>query len=111
MKKLFCLLVVIVFCLSICGITYAAQATADKGKVEKPQTDRLFPKKVSIDTVGDGKPHRFEYYDAEGNIAKVEMDSKGDGIIDESITYEKGKPVKGWKDTKRIGKPDVWIDY
>ncbi|MFA6320932.1 MAG: hypothetical protein WCY36_03655, partial [Candidatus Omnitrophota bacterium] len=107
MKKTAVLIVLAIFCLSCCGSLYAA----DEAKAEKARPTKITPKKVSVDTIGDGKPHRFEYYDAEGNLTKVENDTKGNGVIDETVMYENGKPVKSWKDTKGTGKPDVWVEY
>ena len=107
MKKVAVLIMLTIFGLSFCCSLYATGET----KVEKSKPVQIIPKKVSIDTIGDGKPHRFEYYDNEGNLTKVENDTKGNGIIDETVIYEKGKPVKSWKDTKGTGKPDVWVEY
>jgi hypothetical protein len=94
--------------IAACSGTIYAEAKAKEGGEEAQQ---VIPKKVAVDTVGDGKPHRFEYYDEKGIITKVEFDKVGDGIIDEAIEYKDGKPYKSWKDTKRKGKPDVWIEY
>jgi hypothetical protein len=94
-----------------CACAWAQDAAKDIGKEAGKETEQVLPRKVSVDTVGDGKPHRFEYYDAKGVIIKVEYDKAGDGIIDESIEYRDGKPFKSWKDTKRRGKPDIWIEY
>jgi len=107
MKKAAILIILIMFCLSFCGSVCAAE----EAKAEKSAPTKITPKKVSIDTIGDGKPHRFEYYDSEGKLTKIENDTKGNGVIDETVIYENGKPVKSWKDTKGTGKPDVWVEY
>lgn len=85
------------------------QEGAKKGPEEQKQ--QVMPKKISVDTNYDGKPDRTEYYDEKGAIIKAEVDSNGDGSIEETIIYEKGKPVKGVKDSNKDGKPDVWIDF
>ncbi len=107
MKRAAVLIVVVIAGLAFCCSLYAV----DEIKAEKSQQAKISPKKVSIDTIGDGKPHRWEYYDNEGNVVKVENDTKGNGVIDEVVIYEKGKPVKSWKDTKGTGKPDIWVEY
>lgn len=78
--------------------------------VQKAQ-QQIVPHKVGVDTNFNGKPDRFEYYNEKGQIVKVESDPDEDGIIDETVMYENGKPVKGTKDTNKDGKPDVWIDF
>jgi hypothetical protein len=92
-----------------CGMMYAAdKAAAASGDKEQVQ---IMPKKVTADTNYDGKTDRTEYYDAEGRVQMVEIDSDGDGIVDETIIYKDGKPVKSARDTNRDGKPDVWVEF
>lgn len=79
--------------------------------VSEPKQQQIVPHKVAIDTNYNGKPDRTESYNEKGQVIKVESDADEDGIIDETITYENGKPVKGSKDTNKDGKPDVWIDF
>jgi hypothetical protein len=107
MKKTAVLIVLAMVGLTFCCSLYAV----DAAKAEKAHQAQISPKKVSIDTIGDGKPHRWEYYDGEGNVTKVESDNDGNGVIDETVIYEKGRPVKSWKDTKGTGKTDVWVEY
>tara|TARA_B100000315_G_scaffold160070_1_gene148603 strand:- start:480 stop:785 length:306 start_codon:yes stop_codon:yes gene_type:complete len=78
---------------------------------EKEQQKMLAPKKIEVDANYDGKADRFEYYNAKGEILKVEGDSDGDGKMDEWISYKNGQPLKSEKDTNGDGKPDVWIEY
>lgn len=99
-----------VFVLVLFILAMATAAFCQKADTEqKPQ--QIMPKKIGVDTNFNGKPDRWEYYDDKGQITKVESDPDEDGIIDETVVYENGKPVKGWKDTNKDGKPDVWIDF
>jgi antitoxin component YwqK of YwqJK toxin-antitoxin module len=95
--------------LLVANFTFWAHA-ADKAAGEVQQST-VTPKKVQVDTNNDGKPDRTEYYNPDGTPNKVEYDSNGDGIIEEIVIYEGGRPVKNTKDTNGDGKPDVWIEY
>lgn len=100
----------IVFILVLFVMAMATEAFCQKDATEQ-KTQQIMPKKIGVDTNYNGKPDRWEYYNEKGQITKVESDADEDGIIDETITYENGKPVKGAKDTNKDGKPDVWIDF
>ena len=89
----------------VCGVVYAAD------KVQAAQPTQIMPKKVQADTNFDGKPDRTEYYDLEGRVTRVEVDANGDGKIEETVSYEEGRPVKSARDTNGDGKPDVWVDF
>lgn len=104
MKKI-CGIVIAVFMICFMVKALCAQTASE------PREQKVTPRKVSVDTNFDGKPDRMEYYNEKGQITKVESDPDEDGIIDETIYYENGKPVKGSKDTNKDGKPDVWIDF
>lgn len=75
------------------------------------QQAKLLPKKVSVDSNYDGKIETTEYYNDKGEVCKVETYSAKDGLIDQTLFYEKGKPVRCEQDTNRDGKTDIWIDY
>lgn len=75
------------------------------------QSQQVMPKKIGLDTNYNGKPDRWEYYNEKGQVTKVESDANEDGVVEETIIYENGKPVKGAKDTNKDGKTDVWIDF
>lgn len=92
-------------------ICFAVRAFCAPAASPEPKQQQITPHKVSVDTNFDGKPDRTEYYNEKGQITKVESDPDEDGIVDETIMYENGKPVKGFKDTNKDGKPDVWIDF
>ena len=96
------LLVVVVVVSSAAGL-YAAN--------EAQQQTKLVPKKVSVDSNYDGKIETAEYYNEKGEVCKVETYSSKDGLIEQTLLYEKGKPVKCEQDTNRDGKTDIWIDY
>ena len=93
---------VAIICIAFTGLCFAADEAAQK---------QFVPKRVEVDSNFDGKVDRVEYYDANGQISRVEVDSKGTGKTDEWIIYKNGVPVKKEKDTNGDGKPDVWITY
>jgi len=101
MKRLSIIVTVLVAGVLFMGICAAQDA----------EKQRIAPKKVEADTNYDGKIDRIEYYDENGKVTKVQVDTKGTGNFDETILYKDGKPVKSEKDTNGDGKPDVWIDY
>jgi hypothetical protein len=103
-KKAAVVLVIILLFTGIAVNVYCENIPAGKEQ-------QIVPRKVGVDTNFNGKPDRFEYYNEKGQVVKVESDPDEDGVIDETITYENGKPVKGTKDTNKDGKPDVWIDF
>lgn len=98
-------LIMILFFMCIAISAFCQNVSAEQ------KQQQIVPRKVGADTNFNSKPDRFEYYNEKGQITKAEVDNDEDGIIDESITYENGKPVKGSKDTNKDGKPDVWIDF
>lgn len=108
-KSAVLILCVMVFAL-ICCASYAADKSkiADKAPAGQSQ---IMPKKASVDTNYDGKPDRFEYYDDTGKVTKVEVDANSDGISEEMVIYENGRPVRSARDTNGDGKPDVWMDF
>ncbi len=102
MKRVFFTIVMcIVLGAFFTGICRAAEA----------ERRQVTPKKVEADANFDGKVDRTENYDEKGQINKVEVDTNGDGVMDEWIYYKDGKPVKSEKDTNGDGKPDVWVEY
>jgi hypothetical protein len=86
---------------------YTASTKEDGGEFPK----QVPPKKVTMDTNYDGKADRVELYDSDGQIERLETDTNDDGVIDEWVTFEKGRPVKKEKDTNADGKPDVFVEY
>lgn len=74
-------------------------------------TEKVTPRKVEVDSDYDGKPDRTEFYDQNGQIARVEADTNGDGKIDDWVTYDGGRPVSEQRDSNGDGKVDVWIEY
>lgn len=68
------------------------------------------PKAVGVDTNGDGKPDRWEYYES-GVVVRIEADTNGDGKIDEKAIVKDGKIVSAEKDSNYDGKIDRWINY
>lgn len=104
MKKI-CGIVIAVFIICFAIKAFCAPDASE------PKQQPVIPHKVLVDTNFNGKPDRTEYYDDKGQITKVESDANEDGVVDETIMYENGKPVKGSKDMNKDGKPDVWIDF
>lgn len=112
MKKL---AVIGAFVAVLAFVFFVAQA-AEKGKPQAKnpvpgQAGQILPKKASVDTNFDGKPDRTEHYDSEGRVTTVEIDANGDGLVEETVTYQDGRPVRSARDTNNDGKPDVWMDF
>lgn len=108
------LVVLAVMMLAVCvafSMAHAAEKPKAPAAKESAQQAQILPKKASVDTNYDGKPDRTEYYDAEGKVTKVEIDANGDGISEEMVAYQDGRPVKSARDTNGDGKPDVWMDF
>jgi len=97
--------------IAVCVIAFVLSISIQGSSAQEDAKQRIFPKKVERDANYDGKPDRTEYYNEAGEIAKAEIDNNGDAIIDETIFYEKEKPVKSERDTNKDGKPDMWINY
>ena len=105
MKKVLVLFLIVMVSICFLDAAYAARKKAPQ------QQERVVPKKVEVDTNGDGKPDRTENYDSEGMITSVEADTDGNGEIDEWLYYESGKLIKAAKDTTGDGKQNTWITY
>jgi hypothetical protein len=76
-------------------------------KPGKPPT----PKRKEIDTNYDGRVDRIEMYDSEGRLVRVDVDTDYDGIFEEWIVYENGKPKMKGVDRNKDGRTDTWIEY
>ena len=100
MRKGLIVTLMLVFFASLCAMSFA-----------QTQQQTLAPKKVEIDSDYDGNIDRVEVYNEAGQIDEVELDTTGDGKMDQWIIYENGKPLKSERDTNGDGKPDVWIEY
>ena len=96
---------IIAFIFILAFFTAASYAQRQEGP------SKISPKKIEVDSNHDGKPDRIEFYDENGQITRVELDTNNDVLIDEWITYKKGRPVKSEKDTNMDGKPDVSVEY
>ncbi len=68
------------------------------------------PKVIGVDTNGDGKPDRWEYYEA-SILVRIEADTNNDGKVDEKAVVKNGKIVSAEKDSDYDGKVDRWIEY
>lgn len=109
MRRSISLYVLLIVAILLCVHSLAfAQATQAK---QQPSQQQFRPKMISVDRNSDGKPDRFEHYDAQGVIQKVELDTDGDGKVDEWIFYEKGVAVRGEKDVNKDGKPESKLFY
>lgn len=92
--------------------------------------------RIEMDTNGDGKIDRWEYYGADqklnrvglsrsnngkidswiyqaadGSVGKVETSSKNDATVDRVEFYEKGVLARVEQDSDRDGHPDRWETY
>ena len=68
------------------------------------------PKTIGVDTDGDGKPDRWEYYEATV-LVRIEADTNNDGKVDEKAIVKDGKIISAEKDSNYDGKVDRWINY
>ena len=56
-------------------------------------------KRVERDVDGDGKIDQIAFFDAKGKIARLEIDSNNDGLMDGFQYYKDEKPVRLETDT------------
>ena len=108
MKKAQIIVITVLFLVVAVGIGICQ---TEKKPAQESQQQQITPKKAMFDTDYDGKVDRTEYYNDKGQIEKVEISKKGDGIIDERVYYKDGKAVKAERDANRDGKMDVFIDF
>ena len=87
-----------------------AQKTSEATSTDTPAKAPI-PKVVEIDRNHDGVPDRFEYYNPDGSVDRIETDTNFDGKIDEWVYYKNGVVVRAEKDTTGSGKPDTWMKY
>lgn len=88
-----------VLALGLMGIELASAQQAPK------------PKEIKMDRNGDGVIDRVESYDSEGVIIKVEVDTTGDGKMNEWVYYKKGKATTGERDINADGEPETFLLY
>ena len=70
----------------------------------------LAAKSIAVDTNGNEKPDRWEYYE-KGDLVRIEADTNEDGKVDEWAVVKGGKIVSAEKDSNFDGKKDRWINY
>lgn len=102
MKKVY-FLALFLFCI------FALSALAQEAN-QANQTP-VVPKKVEVDRNYDGTPDRFEYYNPDGTISRIETDIDFNGKTDEWVYYKNGVVEKAEKDTNGDGKADTWMRY
>jgi hypothetical protein len=78
---------------------------------QEEEQGMYMPRKAEVDSNYDGIIDRVEYYNDNGQIMKVEMDTTGDGKINEWVTYRDARPTKSERDTNADGKIDIWMEY
>ncbi|MEI8176358.1 MAG: hypothetical protein WCG78_05780 [Candidatus Omnitrophota bacterium] len=104
-----------VFAVAVLFVVGCAAYAHAEGEPQKPAgtiaSQQFKPREVKMDRNHDGKVDHIEIYDEKGVIVKVENDTKGDGKINEWVTYENGIPVKGEKDINGSGKPNMTLFY
>lgn len=71
----------------------------------------IVPKRVEVDRNYDELPDRFEHYNADGTVDRIETDTDFNGKIDEWVYYKNGIVEKAEKDTNGDGKADTWMKY
>ncbi|MBI4398340.1 MAG: hypothetical protein HY586_04375 [Candidatus Omnitrophica bacterium] len=97
-------MVLFVFIFGLSGISLAGKPAAPVPEAAPAA------KQVAVDTNGDGKPDRWEYYES-AELVRIEADTNSDGKIDELAKVEKGKIVSAEKDSNYDGKIDRWMQY
>jgi len=73
--------------------------------------EQFRPKQVKMDTNHDGIVDRIESYDDKGVIVSLEIDTTGDGKIDERVFYKNGRPKRAEKDTNGDGIKNAFLTY
>jgi len=104
-------LCVLGLCLGVLVLLSANVFAAPKEQPATAKQQQFKPKEVKVDRNYDGIAERIEFYDDNGSIMRVEVDSDADGKIDEWVYYEKGVAVKGEKDLNKDGKADTSMIY
>ncbi len=67
--------------------------------------------KVGFSRAGDGKEDAWSYADAAGNIERIDVSTKRDGTIQRVEHYKNATLVSADEDTDGDGKPDKWETY
>ena len=67
--------------------------------------------KVGFSRAGDGTEDAWSYSDADGAIARVEISTRRDGKVQRVEHYRDGKVASAEEDTDADGKPDKWESY
>ncbi|MBW2090711.1 MAG: hypothetical protein JRI34_01120 [Deltaproteobacteria bacterium] len=99
------------FCL--CGLILPFMTINAISAQEKaaPEEQQLLPKQIKFDRNFDGKVDRLEIYNEKGVIVRLEVDTTGDGKMNEWVFFTNGIRNKAEKDINRDGKPDTFITY
>jgi hypothetical protein len=87
--------------------TKEAETDAIQAKPGRPE----IPKKREMDTNYDGRVDRIEVYDSEGRVVRLDVDTDFDGIFEEWMIFENGKPKIKGVDRNKDGRTDTWIEY
>ena len=93
--------------------TVQKKVTPPEKEAAKPAVtpQQITPRVIKSDRNYDGNIDRIEYYDEKGGITKVEVDTTGDGKMNEWMFYEGGIPNKVERDLNRDGKADTFLTY
>jgi hypothetical protein len=67
--------------------------------------------KVGFSRAGDGKEDAWSYADGAGNIERIDVSTKRDGTIQRVEHYKNATLVGADEDTDGDGKPDKWETY
>jgi hypothetical protein len=67
--------------------------------------------KIGSSRANDGKPDAWTYTNADGSLARIEVSTKRKGRIDRIEYYERDAMVRAEEDTNQDGKVDKWERY
>lgn len=67
--------------------------------------------RIEIDTNGDGRPDRWEFYDVRNVILRAEQSTRFDGTVSRWEHYEGGVIVRVEEDVSGDGRVDKWERY
>lgn len=92
----------------------AADRAEDRDDDGRPETfvgEAAGRKREVVDADGDGRAEKTVYYAPDGEIARVEEDTDGDGQVDSWASYEAGQIARRRADTDGDGEADTWTLY
>ncbi len=102
--------VVLSLCVLAVGFIGISSALAQE-EAREAEGQQFRAREIRMDRNFDGVVDRVEIYDEKGVIIRLEVDTNGDGKMNEWIFYKDGNPTKGERDANGDGKVDTWLRY